>query len=100
MEEERRPQATVGYEVRIDGHLGDHWSGWFEGLSLSHGSDGTMTLRGVMDQAALHGLLARVRDLGITLISVKAVDPSEEQWGMGSERPSSEPTGGEFLADP
>ena len=63
-----------GYEVRVAGHLDEHWSTWF-GMTLVHEEDGTTTLRGtVTDQAALHGLLAKVRDLGTTLISVTATD--------------------------
>jgi hypothetical protein len=64
-----------GYEVRIQGYLDEHWSSWFGGLTLSHESDGTTTLRGLVpDQAALHALLAKVRDLGISLISVEVTD--------------------------
>jgi hypothetical protein len=60
-----------GYEVRLEGHLDDHWATWFGGLTLTHQEDGTTTLCGaVVDQAELHGLLAKVRDLGVTLISV------------------------------
>ena len=63
------------YELSIDGHLDDHWTGWFDDLTLTHERDGTTTLRGlVADQAALHGLLTKVRDLGATLISVEVVD--------------------------
>jgi hypothetical protein len=71
------------YELRIDGHLDEHWSAWFGGLTLFREDDGTTTLRGaVTDQAELHGLLAKVRDLGITLISVKAIDaPSRRDVG-------------------
>jgi hypothetical protein len=66
-----RPGATC-YRLRVDGHLGAHWSPWFAGLTLIHESDGTTTLTGdVADQAELHGLLARVRDLGVTLLSVQ-----------------------------
>ena len=67
--------APAHYELRIEGHLGERWSAWFGGLSLIHEDDGTTSLRGaVTDQAELHGLLAKVRDLGTTLISVKTVD--------------------------
>lgn len=63
------------YELRIAGHLDERWSTWFDGLAVIHEDDGTTTLRGaVVDQAALHGLLARVRDLGATLISLAPVD--------------------------
>jgi hypothetical protein len=59
------------YEIRVGGHLDDRWAVWFDGLTLTHESDGTTTLCGpVIDQAALHGLLGTVRDLGMTLISV------------------------------
>jgi hypothetical protein len=61
------------YEIRIKGRLDGRWSEWFGGLSLTHASDGTTTIQGsVADQAALHGLLAKVRDLGLTLVSVSA----------------------------
>lgn len=59
------------YEIRGEGHLNSLWSEWFDGLALSHRSDGTTMLVGpVADQAALHGLLAQVRDLGLPLLSV------------------------------
>ncbi len=66
---------NTNYEVRVQGHLDDHWSSWVDGLTLTHEHDGTTTLRApIPDQAALHGLLTRVRDLGATLISVEVVD--------------------------
>jgi hypothetical protein len=59
------------YEIRFNGHLDAKWVDRFEGLIFSHESDGTTILSGtVADQAALHGLLRKVRDLGLTLISV------------------------------
>ena len=65
----------TSYELRIGAHLDEHWSAWFGGLAVVREEDGTTTLRGaVSDQAELHGLLAKVRDLGVTLISVQAVD--------------------------
>ena len=58
-------------ELRIQGHLDHHWSAWFGGLTITHHDDGTTTLRGIVtDQSELHGLLAKVRDLGITLVAV------------------------------
>jgi hypothetical protein len=64
------------YEIRIVGHLDTRWADWFEGLSFTHESDGTTILYGpVVDQAALHGLLRKVRDLGIPLISAIRVEP-------------------------
>jgi hypothetical protein len=66
------------FEIRLEGQLDAHWSGWFEGMSLTLKNDGTTVLRGpVPDQAALQGLLRRVGDLGMTLISVNAVNASE-----------------------
>ena len=71
------------YELRVEGHLDKHWSTWFGGLALLHEDDGTTTLRGgVTDQAELHGLLAKVRDLGATLISVKITDTSDQAGGL------------------
>jgi hypothetical protein len=59
------------YEIRFKGHLEPRWADWFDGLSLTRESDGTTVLSGsVVDQAALHGLLGKVRDLGLPLIAV------------------------------
>lgn len=69
------------YELRVEGHLDEHWSAWFGGLTLTREDDGTTTLRGpVTDQAELHGLLARIRDLGAPLLAVRhqhSPDPGE-----------------------
>jgi hypothetical protein len=63
-------------ELRIKGHLGDKWADWFEGLNFSHEEGGTTLLYGpVVDQAAFYGLLRKVRDLGMPLISVSCVKP-------------------------
>ncbi|GAA3623543.1 hypothetical protein [Microlunatus ginsengisoli] len=68
-------QVRSGYQLRVNGHLDRHWSSWFAGLTLTHDDDGTTTLTGtVTEQAELHGLLTKVRDLGLTLISVTATD--------------------------
>jgi hypothetical protein len=70
-----RRQVPARYELRVDGHLDDHWTAWFDDLTLIRENDGTTTLRGLVpDQAALHGLLVKVRDLGATLISVELID--------------------------
>ena len=66
------------YEIRLKGHLEARWAAWFDGLSLTQESDGTTVIRGsVIDQAALHGLLSKVRDLGLPLVAVTQVDPKQ-----------------------
>ena len=68
------------YEIRIQGRLGPRWAAWFEGFCLTNEDDGTTVIRGaVADQAALHGLLQRVRDVGLPLLSLRSVtsDPHD-----------------------
>jgi hypothetical protein len=68
-------QGSARYELRIGGHVDVLWTAWFDNVTLTHEQDGTTALRGLLpDQAALHGLLAKVRDLGVTLISVEVID--------------------------
>lgn len=70
------PHEPSVYEIRVQGHLDARWIGWFDGLSFTHTGDGATVLAGpVADQAALHSLLRKVRDLGLPLISVVQVDP-------------------------
>ena len=72
------PRDPVGYLVRVDGHPEPHRSAWFGDFTLTCETDGTTTLRGfVADQAELHGLLVKVRDLGVTLLSVEITDAPE-----------------------
>ena len=69
-----RPESGR-YEIRLTGHLDAHWATWFDGLTVSRGADGTTVISGlVTDQSALHGLLQRVRDLGLPLVSVFRVE--------------------------
>ena len=71
-----RPRGSGWYQIRLQGHLDQRWSAWFDGLTLTTDADGSTTLRGpVADQAALHGLLQRLRDLGMPLVSVTPADP-------------------------
>ena len=64
------------YEIHVEGRLGPRWSAWFDGLSLTSEPDGTTVLRGpVVDQAALHGLLQKLRDVGIPLVSLAQLPP-------------------------
>ena len=73
------------YEIRLKGHLDARWAAWFDGLSLSRDSDGTTVLRGpVADQAALHGLLHKVRDIGLPLICVVRIDPVFPSPSLGA----------------
>ncbi len=68
-----KPDAnqSVVYQIRVNGHLGSQWTDWFEGLTITLEENGDTLLTGpVVDQAALHGLLRRVRDLGMPLLSV------------------------------
>lgn len=74
-------EAALRYEIRVRGHLAARWSAWFDGLSLTNESDGTTVISGpIADQAALHGLLQKLRDAGMPLISVtqpEALNPKE-----------------------
>ena len=73
------------YEIRVEGRLESRWAAWFDGMTLAPASDGTTTISGpVLDQAALHGLLRKLRDVGLPLISVTQLDPLQP-------RPSSNP---------
>ena len=74
------------YEIRVHGVLDSSWSAWFDGLEVTSDQAGQTRIAGpVVDQAALHGLLAKVRDLGLPLLSVRLIDPDEEPTG---ERPA------------
>jgi hypothetical protein len=73
-------EGPTVYEIRIRGHLGSEWTDWFDGLTIQLGEEGQTVLTGpVADQAALHGLLKKVRDVGLPLISVVSLksDPLE-----------------------
>jgi hypothetical protein len=76
----RQPNSNqpVVYQIRIKGHLGSQWTDWFEGMTLTLEKEGDTLLTGpVVDQAALHGLIRKVRDLGMPLVSVRPADSSE-----------------------
>jgi hypothetical protein len=77
--DQMRSPPTI-YEIRIKGHLSDRWADRFEGMTFVHESDGTTVLCGPFaDQAALHGLLNGIRDLGLALISVQQTDPNRKE---------------------
>lgn len=89
-----RGQGPVRYELRVLGHLDAYWSNWFTGLTLTQQDDGTTSLCGlVTDQAELHGLLAKVRDLGATLLSVTCVDVADPDASreVGADNPHDQP---------
>lgn len=70
---QRPPDRPMVYRIRLKGHLGRQWMHWFEGLTITLEEDGTTLLAGPMtDQAALHGILKKIRDLGMPLLSVNA----------------------------
>jgi len=74
------------YEIHLQGRLDPRWAAWFEGLTLTHEGDGTTRLRGpVVDQAALHGVLQRVRDLGLPLLAVAQVAPGQASPSDGDD---------------
>ncbi len=79
MQRELNPKTDPGqpicYQIRIMGHLNDQWTGWFEGLIITLEEDGNTVLTGsVVDQAALFGLLKKVRDLGMPLVSIHHIE--------------------------
>ena len=87
-----QPHDGGWYEIRLQGHLDRRWSAWFDGLTLAADADGTTTLRGpVADQAALHGLLQRLRDLGMPLISVAQADPDPPTEPHPADPPDQNP---------
>jgi hypothetical protein len=70
----------IVYQIQIAGHLRPQWAEWFEGLTITLEPDGTTLLTGpVVDQAALYGLLKKVRDLGLPLVAVNRVEPGEAE---------------------
>ena len=74
MKNQRTMNAPASYEIRVAGHLSENWAARFEGLSMRHEPEGETVLSGSLDQAALHGVLVRIRDLGLNLISVNRVE--------------------------
>lgn len=74
MSNNQKEEAII-YQIRIEGQLGQQWTDWFDGLSITPGDNGTTLLTGpVIDQSALHGLLKKVRDLGMPLVSVNRME--------------------------
>jgi hypothetical protein len=77
-EPDAEPNQPIVYQIRLKGHLGQQWAAWFEGLTLTLDENGETLLTGpVVDQAALHGLLRKVRDLGLPLLAVTGIEPGQ-----------------------
>ena len=74
MKTKRTMNTPELYEIHIVGHLSKRWTARFEGLSIRHEPEGETVLSGRLDQAALHGVFMRIRDLGIKLVSVNPID--------------------------
>lgn len=77
------PSRPMAYQIRITGQLGSRWADWFEGLTITLEGGDTLITGPVVDQAALQGLLKRVRDLGMPLVSVNPVEPGPPTLGTG-----------------
>jgi hypothetical protein len=97
---DRRPSDSADesgwYEVRLRGRLDPRWSTWLDGVQVTDGAHGTTVLTGyVVDQSALHGLLTRVRDIGLPLISVARVEPDTGRGTAAQSKPTkpTTPTG-------
>ena len=81
------PPSPSRYEIRMGGHLQPRWAAWFDGMTLSRADDGTTVLTGpVVDQASLHGLLRKVRDLGLPLVSVTQLDADQPHTSTSPPR--------------
>jgi hypothetical protein len=88
LEPKPTPSQTMIYQIRLKGHLSSQWTDWFEDLTITLEKDGDTLLAGpVIDQAALHGLLKKVRDLGLPLVSVNQVQIDETHpYGSKKEK--------------
>jgi len=80
----KHPTDSGCYEIRFRGHLHARWSEWFDGLAVTDETDGTTLLRGDVDQAALHGLLRKLADLGLPLLTVSLVEPDATDTATAS----------------
>lgn len=75
-----QPERFTIYEIRLKGHLDEHWSEWFDDLTVTYDEhDNTILTGPIVDQSALHGLLKKVRDLGLSLISISLVEADSEE---------------------
>jgi hypothetical protein len=87
-------EPLARYEIRLHGVLGPRWTAWFDGLEVTSDDRGETTIAGSVDQAALHGLLAKVRDLGLELLEVRRTEPTDADLEAGdAEGPNSRAEG-------
>ena len=94
MANEQKPKPSVDppmvYQIRLKGHLGQQWKSWFDGLTITL-EDGNTLLRGtVVDQSALHGILKKVRDLGMPLLSVNSIGSERQETSDVKIQPTSD----------
>ena len=86
MKTKRTMNAPQMYEIRVAGHLSVNWAARFEGMSMIRQPEGETVLSGMLDQAALHGILASIRDLGLILISVRRIEEGDNAQSMDYNR--------------
>src|SRR3954463_16737861 len=92
---------TETYEIRVQGRLAERWSAWFDGMEITAADDGSTLIRGpVADQAALHGLIQKVRDLGLPLLSVANTQIGQTQAAATPWSPSTPSPGGTASSSP
>ena len=90
--EEFSTDMPTYYDIRLKGHLDDHWSAWFDNLTIRNEANGEMVLHGPLaDQAALHGVLMRIRDLSLPLLAISAVETGESPPDSPPEREEDAP---------
>ena len=95
MSEGQKKCVPTEYEIKLQGHLDTKWVEWFYDLTIIHESDGTTTLRGPLpDQAVLHSVLDRIRDMNLTLINVQKINDVKQNETASNGETSSKPEGG------
>ena len=78
------PEPPITYHIRVKGHLGQRWSAWFDHLTITLEPNGDTLLAGpIVDQAALHGILTKIRDLGLPLVSIMEAEPTRAAGADG-----------------
>jgi hypothetical protein len=80
-------RTSVFYKIRVEGHVGDSWSSWFEGMAIDHEESGETVLSGTLvDETALHGVLMKIRDLGLPLVEVRQTHSDSKPAQQAEER--------------